>query len=101
VDVVAIQRHFLNISSLTGCHLTAADVNGDGFVTTPDVIATQRFVLGLTNGIANVGKFRFTPANRSYSGITNDQVDQDYDALILGDVAAPSAGRPDRLPNER
>src|SRR5205814_2443007 len=43
VDVIAIQRHFLNISLLTGCKLTAADVNGDNTVNTVDVIAVQRF----------------------------------------------------------
>ena len=30
VDVIAVQRHFLNIALLpSGCRLTAADVNGD------------------------------------------------------------------------
>ena len=30
VDVIATQRHFLNIGTpLSGCRLTAADVNGD------------------------------------------------------------------------
>src|SRR5204863_8446817 len=67
VDVVAIQRHFLNIGVLlTGCRLTAADVNNSGTVDTVDVIAVQRFFLNLTPGIANVGKYQFTPANRAY-----------------------------------
>ena len=31
VDVLAVQKHFLNIPpALTGCHLAAADVNGPG-----------------------------------------------------------------------
>src|SRR5215831_3586670 len=32
VDVIAIQRHFLNIVLLTGCRLAGADVNGDSAV---------------------------------------------------------------------
>src|SRR4029079_4913461 len=60
IDVVAIQRHYLNIGPpLSGCQLTAADVNGDTVVNTVDVIAVQRFYLGLTAGIANVGKYQF------------------------------------------
>ena len=89
VDVVATQRHFLNIASLTGCRLTSGDVNGDAAVTTVDVIAIQRFFLSLSTGIANVGEFRFSPVNRTYSNVTGDQTGQNYNALVLGDVAAP------------
>ena len=70
VDVIATQRHFLVIGTpLSGCRLTAADVNGVGGVNTVDVIAIQRFFLGLTTGIANTGKYQFTPASRTYPGL--------------------------------
>lgn len=92
VDVIAIQKHFLIIGGpLTGCRLTAADVNGDSNVNTVDVIATQKFFLGLTSGTANVGKYQFTPASRSYSPPINNQTDQNYDAIVFGDVAPPFA----------
>src|SRR6266436_6207178 len=62
VDVIATQRHFLNLGTpLAGCRLTAADVNGDTSVNTVDVIAIQRFFLGLSTGIANTGMYQFTP----------------------------------------
>src|SRR5213079_1248879 len=49
VDVVATQRHFLVIGTpLTGCRLTAADVNGDSAVNTVDVVAIQRYFLILS-----------------------------------------------------
>jgi len=89
VDVVAIQRHFLIIGTpLSGCRLTAADVNADSAVNTVDVIATQRFFLTLSTGIANVGKYQFSPTNRTYSGVTTDQTGQNFDALVFGDVAS-------------
>jgi len=88
IDVVATQRHFLGIALLTGCRLTAADVNGDSAVDTIDVIAVQRFYLSLTSGIANVGKYKFGPAIRSYSNVVSDQSGQNYDTLVFGDVAA-------------
>jgi hypothetical protein len=89
VDVVAIQRHFLNLGTLlSGCRLTAADVNGDTFVDTVDVIATQRFFLGLSTGISNAGKYQFNPMNRSYPGIVISQTGQNYDSLVFGDVAS-------------
>ena len=95
VDVVAVQRHFLERGvPLTGCPLAAADVNGDNLVTTVDVIAIQRFFLGLSTGIANVGKFNFVPANRTYPNLQTDQVSQNYDVIIYGDVVSPFATRP-------
>ena len=96
VDVIAVQRHFLNIGTfLSGCRLTAADVNGDSVVNTVDVIAIQRFFLGQTTGIANVGKYQFTPASRTYPGIVSNQTAQNYDALVFGDVAAGFVDRAD------
>src|SRR6266446_2105353 len=89
VDVIATQRHFLNLGTpLSGCRLTAADVNGDNVINSADVIAIRRFFLGLSTGIANTGKYRFIPVSRSYLKVVSDQTGQNYDALIFGDVAS-------------
>ena len=96
VDVCATQRHFLHLGSpLSGCRLTAADVNGDTAIDTVDVIAIQRFFLGLSTGIANTGKYQFSPASRTYPGIVSDQTAQNYDTLIFGDVASGFVHRPE------
>lgn len=96
VDVIATQRHYLAIGNpLSGCGLAAADVNGDTAVNTLDVIAIQRFYLGATTGTGNVGKYQFSPANRSYPGLVTDQTDQNYDTLVFGDVSSPFADRLD------
>ena len=90
VDVVATQRHFLNVGTpLSGCRLTAADVSGDTAVNVVDVLAIQRFVLGQSTGIANTGKYQFNPASRTYPALSSDQIGQNYDALVMGDVASP------------
>lgn len=89
IDVIAIQRHFLNLGTIpTGCQLTAADVNGDTVINTADVVATQRFAIGLTSGIGNVGLYQFTPTSRAYLGLTGDQSGQNYGTFIFGDVAS-------------
>ena len=89
IDVIGIQRHFLNLGTpLSGCRLTAADVNADTFVDTVDVIATQRFFLGLSTGIGNTGKYQFNPASHNYPGIVSDQTGQNYNTLVFGDVAS-------------
>ena len=96
VDVVAIQRHVLALGTpLTGCKLAAADVNRVGGVNTVDVIAVQRFSVGLSTGIANTGKYQFTPTNRSYTGIVTNQTGQNYDTIVFGDVATGFVHRPE------
>lgn len=103
IDVVAIQRYFLNFGTIPpGCQLSAADVNGDTVINTADVIAVQRFALGLTSGIGNVGVYQFTPTSRAYLALAHNQSGQDYGAFIFGDVASgfvyreggPSSGPP-------
>ena len=90
LDVLAVQRHFLRIGTpLSGCRLTAADVNSDTIINTLDVIAIQRFYLALSTGTANVGNYQFNPTNRSYRGVFINQAAQNFDTLILGDVATP------------
>jgi hypothetical protein len=90
VDVLAVQRHFLNIFLIpAGCRLTAADVNNDFNITTVDVVAIQRFYLGLSTGLANVGKYQFSPSRRTYVPLISNQSNQNFDAVIFGDVAPP------------
>lgn len=63
--------------------------NWRGYGNTVDVIAIQRFFLGYsTGGIAKVGKYQFIPPNRTYSGVSNNQTSQNYDAFVFGDVAS-------------
>jgi predicted outer membrane repeat protein len=90
VDVIAVQRHFLQIGTpLSGCRLLGADVNGDNSVNTVDVTAIQRFVLALSTGTANVGHYQFTPTNRTYQGVVTNQPNQNYATIVFGDVATP------------
>ncbi len=85
-DVVATRREASGIPTLTGCRLLAADTNGDSFVDTADVLPIRRFAAGLTTSLANVGQWRFNPTNRTYISIISDQLNQDYDALVIGDT---------------
>ena len=94
VDAIAARQHFFG-HPLSGCPLIAADVNGDGVINTVDVIAIQRFFVGLSTGIANTGKYQFTPASRTYPGVVGNQTGQNYDTLIFGDVASHFADRLD------
>jgi len=84
-DVVGAQRHFLGLTSLNGCALTAADATEDSTIDTVDAIAIQHFFLG-SGSTGHVGEWQFNPANRPYSNLATNQPTQDYAALVIGDV---------------
>ncbi|HEY6121346.1 MAG TPA: DUF4214 domain-containing protein [Pyrinomonadaceae bacterium] len=85
-DVTALRRHVLGTVLLTGCRLMAADANGDTVIDTADIVPTRRFALGFATGLSGVGVWHFTPPNRSYVSVISDQLNQDYDAFVTGDV---------------
>lgn len=92
IDVIAVQRHFLGLTIIPlGCRRTAADINIDGAINTIDAIAIQRFFIGASTGIGQTGKYIFNPINQTYIGLTTNQMGQNYDALVRGDVASPFA----------
>lgn len=46
-DMLALKRHILEITALTGSGLTAADVNNDGSVTARDMLEIKRDILNI------------------------------------------------------
>jgi hypothetical protein len=89
-DVMAVQRFAGRfISRPPRCPFAAAHVGDTGIITVIDVIAVQRFTLGLTTGIAGTGNYHFNPPTRTYEAVITNQTGQNYDTLVLGDVVAP------------
>ncbi len=97
VDVVAEQNHALNRVLLTGCRLAAGEAAGPAGINTVDVLAIQAFALGRTipAQIGNVGTHVFSPASRAVT-LSGSQTNQNFDTIILGDVANPIASPPPR-----
>ena len=99
-DVVALRRHVLSITPLSGCRLSAADSNSDTFVDGGDVVPLRRFVLQFATLTANVGQWRFNPASRTYVSPIANQTNQNYDAFVIGDTTgdvtptSPTGGSP-------
>lgn len=89
LDAMLIVWHYLGVTPLpSGCQSEAANVDGNASINTYDAVAIQRFFVGRTFGVANVGAYVFHPASRSYPGIASDQTGQDYDSVLLGDTVS-------------
>ncbi len=102
-DILLIRRHILTLEALDSPYkLIAADVNGSGTITTLDIIYIRRLVLA-TDDVLPEGRFKFVPSDyvfsdpqdpfthdnaRTYTNLLENQTDQDFIGVKLGDVNA-------------
>lgn len=101
VDISLIRRHILQIGALDSPYkVLAADVNSSRSASTMDITFMRQLILGITNRMP-AGLWRFVPASYvfadplnpwdapkalSYTGVSADQLNQNFLALKLGDV---------------
>ena len=85
-DASQISRHVTQLITLSPQQLAAADVSGNGTVTSFDASLIARYILALPN-FGSTGTWRFLPVNRSYTDVVNDYTAQDYTAILMGEVS--------------
>ena len=82
-------RQLVGLESLSEMALLAADVTRDGRVTAMDAA----LILDVVSGCATLpfpnatSWWLFTPERRSYTALSADQPNQDFTAIMLGDVS--------------
>ena len=85
-DSALIAQHLVHLITLNAVQLLAADVSTNGIVTSFDAALIAQWLAAIPNaGITGVWKF--LPPSRSYSEAAPDQVNQDYSALLMGEVS--------------
>lgn len=85
-DSALIAQHLVLLTTLNAVQLLAADVSTNGIVTSFDAALIAQWIVGIPNaGITGVWKF--LPPNRNYPEVAPDQVNQDYSALLMGEVS--------------
>jgi len=86
IDAIFALRHILGLDTLTRLQQVAADVDSGG-VTISDVLCMLDYTLDVQGLPFPVGDiWAFDPAYRGYGSLTDDLVDQDYRAMIIGDA---------------
>ena len=94
-DASLVSQHVTGLITLTPNQQIAADASGNGTLTAFDASLIAQTAAGIPNpGIA--GTWKFVPANRSYPTLSGNLTNQNYDAILVGDVsgnwASPSSG---------
>lgn len=75
--------------ALSQNQLIAAEVSNDGNVTSFDATQILRFVAanGANANTGQTGNWKFTPASTAYSPLTASQQNQNYEAILIGEVS--------------
>ncbi|MCK4307179.1 VCBS repeat-containing protein [candidate division WOR-3 bacterium] len=85
-DASLVLWHTVEYDTLTGDSCVAADVSGDGTIRAYDASLILRYVVRKIDSFP-VGDWGFKPENTSYSPIVSDALDEDYTAILYGDVS--------------
>ncbi|MEO7539084.1 MAG: cohesin domain-containing protein [Pyrinomonadaceae bacterium] len=86
-DAALIARHVVGLSNLNATQQNAAMVGGQGFISSLDAGFVAQYIVGIPNALNQTGRWKFTPTSRTYPAVTASQVNQDYEALLMGDVS--------------
>jgi hypothetical protein len=86
-DAALISRHVVGLTTLSPVQLRAARVSGLPNVSSFDAALIAQWIVGITNAPNQTGKWKFTPSDRTYPDVNASQADQDYQAILMGDVS--------------
>jgi uncharacterized repeat protein (TIGR01451 family) len=91
-DATLILRHVaangIGPNALTGNQLIAADTNGTDGITPFDATLILRFIAsgGQNANTGEVGNWKFNPNQLTYASVTNSLANENYQAVLVGDV---------------
>jgi hypothetical protein len=87
-DAAKIAQHVAGAPypRLTGNQLIVADTSGNGSITSFDAALVAQYVVGNPSQ-GSTGNWIFIPASRNYSSVNGDNPNQDYSALLMGEVS--------------
>ncbi|MDM7922269.1 MAG: cohesin domain-containing protein, partial [Pyrinomonadaceae bacterium] len=84
-DSALIAQYGAGFILLNANQLLAADVTNNGTVSPLDAAYIAQWSVGIANpGIT--GTWKFVPASRNYANVETAQTNQDYSAILMGDV---------------
>lgn len=87
LDLIQIGRHILSVKPLDSPYkMIAADVNASGAITTADVIAIQKLILGVVDTFPNNKSWRFLPENFSFKDWNNPLSEVMEETMKIGNL---------------
>lgn len=86
-DAALVAQHVVGLITLSDCRQAAADASGNGTLSSLDAAMIAQYAVGISNPQSQAGTWKFTPASRSYAALAADQANQDFNAILVGEVS--------------
>lgn len=86
-DAAKVAQHVAGHNFLDSTQVIVADVSGNGVVQSFDAALIAAYVVNSPVGHGSTGTWRFNPGDRQYPFVVSDIPDQDYTALLMGEVS--------------
>jgi len=87
LDASTVAQYSVGLIPLTSNQQIAADVSGDGTISALDASRIAQWSVGLTLPQGDLtGTWKFVPGSRTYSSVSGSLTDQDFIAILMGDV---------------
>ena len=86
-DAALVAQNVVGIIQLTSCQQLAGDTSNNGELSSFDAALIAQYVVGINNAASIAGTWKFVPPTRSYTNLSSDQANQNFDAVLVGDVS--------------
>ena len=86
-DAAYIAQCVAGVRNLADCPILAADASGNNLLSAFDAAQVAQFVAGLAGPTSRVGRWLFSPANRTYATLTGSLTTENYGAYLVGEVS--------------
>lgn len=103
-DASIVLRHLLSTCVLTACESWAADITGDGSISTFDAAVIMRYVTCMKAGIQDspylfyqTGTWKTMPDSLCFEALTSSKLNQMFNVTVIGDVSLSWPGEMDTL----
>jgi uncharacterized protein (TIGR03437 family) len=99
-DAALVAQHVVGITTLTACQQAAGDSSNNGELSSFDAAFIAQYVVGINNAANLAGTWKFVPPTRSYTNLSSNQANQNFDAVLVGDVSGnwtPTALLPETI----
>ncbi len=90
LDGTRIQQHVIKLTNLSPIQMIAADVNNNGVVNSVDAARIQEVMVGIPSA-SIIGEWKFLPAVRQYNSVMSGVTEENYEAILVGDVSSSSS----------
>lgn len=86
-DAALVAQHVVGLNTLNTCQQLAGDTSNNGELSSFDAALIAQYVVGINNAASIAGTWKFVPPTRTYSNLSNNQTNQNFDAVLVGDVS--------------